>query len=140
DDGQPSSKPRVRKLRLFLIMLGLAILALLSTIFGMLMAVASDIPQIENRQEYRQLGDNSYLYDDHWRPIGLFAAPYPEVIDKWKQISPAVIHAVLATEDKRFWSDPGVDVKGIIRAFVSDVGGGPTQGASTITEQFVKNA
>src|SRR5207302_7565755 len=35
---------------------------------------------------------------------------------------------------------PGIDIKGIARAFVSDVSGGPTQGASTITEQFVKNA
>jgi penicillin-binding protein 1A len=118
----------------------------------MMMAVASDIPLIENKQEYKNVGNNSYLYDDHWRPIGIFAAPNPEVIDQWKDISPScpparaprcaspVIHAVLAVEDKRFWSDPGVDTRGIIRALVSDVGGGQTQGASTITEQFVKNA
>ena len=104
------------------------------------MSVASDIPQIENRQEYAKLGSNSYLYDNRWRPIGLFAAANPEVIDQWKQISRAVIRAVVAVEDKRFWADPGIDIKGIVRAFISDVSGGPTQGASTITEQFVKNA
>jgi penicillin-binding protein 1A len=112
----------------------------ISICFGMMMAVASDIPLIENQAEYQHLGSNSYLYDDHWRPIGPVLARNPEVIDTWQQISPAAIRAVIAVEDKRFWSDPGVDLKGIIRAFASDVTGGPTQGASTITEQFVKNA
>ncbi len=49
-------------------------------------------------------------------------------------------HAIVAVEDKRFWTDPGVDIRGIARAFISDVTGGATQGASTIAEQFVKNA
>ena len=123
-----------------MILLGLIVLALLSTVFGMMMAVASDIPLIENQSEYKTIGQNSYLYDDHWHPIGPVLARNPEVIDTWKQISPAVIHAVIAVEDKRFWSAPGVDVRGIIRAFISDISGGPRQGASTITEQFVKNA
>ncbi|HEY2650518.1 MAG TPA: transglycosylase domain-containing protein [Solirubrobacteraceae bacterium] len=139
DDGR-APRPSLRKLRLLLLLLGLVILAVISTAFGMMMAVASDIPQIENYAEYKQPKDNSYLYDDHWRPIGIFAASEPEVIDSWARISPAVINAVIAVEDKRFWSDPGVDVKGILRAFMSDISGGPTQGASTITEQFVKNA
>jgi penicillin-binding protein 1A len=139
-DGGGGRRPRVRKLRLLLILLGLAILAIISTVFGMVMAVASDIPQIENQQEYRTIGDNSYLYDDHWRPIGPFLSSDPEVIDTWKRISPAAIDAVISVEDKRFWSDPGVDIKGIARALLSDISGGATQGASTITEQFVKNA
>ncbi len=141
DSGGRGPRPRLRKLRLLLLLVGLAILAFISTAYGMMMAVASDVPLIENQQEYRNgLSHNTYLYDDHWRPIGIFAASTPEVIDPWRAISPAVINAVLAVEDKRFWSDPGVDLKGIVRAFLSDATGGPTQGASTITEQFVKNA
>ena len=54
-------------------------LAIVSTIFGMMMAVASDLPQIENRAEYKHLGANSYLYDDHWRKIGIFAPANSEV-------------------------------------------------------------
>jgi penicillin-binding protein 1A len=131
----------VRKLRFLMILIGLAILAVISTLFGMMMAVAADVPQIENQAEFHPIGDNSYLYDDHGQPIGIFAAPDPEVIDTWQRLhSQAVVHAVVAVEDKRFWTDPGVDIKGIVRAFVSDISGGPTQGASTITEQFVKNA
>ena len=48
--------------------------------------------------------------------------------------------AIVAVEDRRFWSDPGVDLRGIARAVVADVTGGSRQGASTIAQQFVKNA
>src|SRR5579862_3104686 len=131
---QPSRRPRLRKLRLLAILVGLGVLAVISTLFGMLMSVASDIPQIENVTQY-SAGHNSYLYDDHGRPIGIFAAPDPEVIDGWDQISQSMVHAIVAVEDKRFWSAPGIDLRGIARAFVSDVSGGATQGASTIAEQ-----
>ena len=137
---QRPPKPRVRKLRLLLILTGLGTLAFISTVFGMMMAVASDIPQIENQYEYKNELHNSYLYDDDWRPIGLFAAPNHIVIDSWQEISQNMVHAIVSVEDKRFWTDPGVDIRGIARAFVADLTGGATQGASTITEQFVKNA
>ncbi|MFZ0091532.1 MAG: transglycosylase domain-containing protein, partial [Solirubrobacteraceae bacterium] len=138
NDGRPA-KPKVRKLRLLSILVGFGILAVVSTIFGMMMAVASDLPQIENRAEYKQAA-NSYLYDDHWRPIGILAPPNNEVIDSYGEIGPEVRDAIIAVEDKRFWSDPGVDVKGIARALLADVTGSAREGASTIAQQFVKNA
>ncbi|HUA47313.1 MAG TPA: transglycosylase domain-containing protein [Solirubrobacteraceae bacterium] len=122
-----------------LIVIGLAILATVSTVFGMLMAVASDIPQIENVTQYSS-GHNSYLYDDRGRPIGIFAAPDPEVVDTFDQISQPMRQAIVAIEDKRFWSDPGIDIRSLARAVAADATGGATQGASTITEQFVKTA
>ncbi len=103
------------------------------------MAVASDLPQLENRRQYKQ-EVSSYLYDDHWRLIGVFAPPDNVVIDKLNEISPAMQDAIVAVEDKRFWTDPGVDLRGIARAAASDVGGSGRQGGSTIAEQFVKNA
>ncbi|HEX4283158.1 MAG TPA: transglycosylase domain-containing protein [Solirubrobacteraceae bacterium] len=124
---------------MLLILIGLGALGVVSTVFGMMMAVASDLPQIENRQVYRAAA-NSYLYDDHWHLIGQFAPPNHEAIDQFQQISPWMRRAIVSVEDRRFWSDPGVDLRGIARAVVSDVTGGSTQGASTIAEQFVKNA
>jgi penicillin-binding protein 1A len=132
-------KPRVKKLRLLLILFGLGILAVISTVFGMMMAVASDLPQIENKQQYRAAA-NSYLYDDHWNLIGQFAPPNHESIDKFGQISWGMRRAIVSVEDRRFWSDPGVDLRGIARAVLADVTGGSRQGASTIAQQFVKNA
>ena len=131
-------KPRLRKLRLLLILSGLGALAFISTVFGMMMAVASDLPEIENVTQFSK-AENSYLYDDAGRPIGVFASPDHAVIDSWSQISQSTVHAVVALEDKRFWTEPGVDIRGIARAFISDIAGGPREGASTIAEQFVKN-
>ncbi|HSO99593.1 MAG TPA: transglycosylase domain-containing protein, partial [Solirubrobacteraceae bacterium] len=136
-------KPRLRKLRLIPVLIGLGALAFVSTVFGMMMAVASDLPQLENKAQYQREA-NSFLYDDHWHPIGIFAPPNNVVIDSItggkNEISPAMQGAIVAIEDRRFWSSPGVDIRGIGRAFVADVTGGARQGASTIAQQFVKNA
>ena len=125
------------------VLIGLGALAFVSTVFGMMMAVASDLPQLENQAQYKKEA-NSFLYDDHWRPIGIFAPPNNVVIDSITggkdEISPAMQDAIVAIEDKRFWSSPGVDIRGIGRAFVADITGGARQGASTIAQQFVKNA
>src|SRR5215208_310928 len=59
----PPRKPKLKKLRLALVFGGLSILALISTVFGMLMAVASDLPSLENRAQYDR-AENSVLYAD----------------------------------------------------------------------------
>src|SRR5581483_848022 len=138
-DGD-APRPQLRKLRFTLILLGLATLAFISTVFGMMMAVASDLPQLENKAQYRHPA-SSMLYDDQWRPIGIFAPPNHVVLVQYNQIAQSMKDAIVAIEDRRFWTNSGVDIRGIGRAFFSDVtGGGPRQGASTIAQQFVKNA
>ena len=54
-------------------------------------------------------------------------------------ISPHMQHAIVAAEDTRFFEHNGVDVRGIARAFVANQrAGGVSQGASTITMQYVR--
>ncbi|WP_370945231.1 transglycosylase domain-containing protein [Amycolatopsis sp. cg5] len=55
------------------------------------------------------------------------------------QINPAMQWALVSTEDKRFYDHHGVDWTGTLRAAVSNTAGGDTQGASTLTQQYVKN-
>ena len=52
----------------------------------------------------------------------------------------AVQAAVLAAEDRGFYSEHGVSMRGTVRAAVNDIRGGDTQGGSGITQQYVKNA
>src|SRR3712207_3518881 len=56
------------------------------------------------------------------------------------QVSEPARNAVLAAENRSFYSDPGISFTGIIRATWNNLTGGSTQGGSTITQQYVKNA
>ncbi|MCW2779444.1 MAG: glycosyl transferase, family 51 [Frankiales bacterium] len=58
------------------------------------------------------------------------------------QVSDAAQKAVLAAEDRGFYSEPGISPKGIARALFTNVRGGGDiqQGGSTITQQYAKNA
>jgi membrane peptidoglycan carboxypeptidase len=56
------------------------------------------------------------------------------------QISPNMQAAVLAAEDRNFYHESAISPTGIGRAVVNDLSGGDTQGGSTITQQYVKNA
>ena len=55
------------------------------------------------------------------------------------QIPIHVQHALLAAEDRTFYQNNGVSPTGIGRALLVALTGGPTQGGSTITQQYVKN-
>ncbi len=56
-----------------------------------------------------------------------------------EKISPFLVAATVATEDKGFYSHPGFDPMGIIRAFLQNYqGGGIVSGASTITQQLAR--
>jgi penicillin-binding protein 1A len=149
--GPPQKKPKLKKLRLAAVIGGLSILALISTVFGMLMAVASDLPTLENRAQYDR-AKNSVLYADTFGCKDLDKDPNCQEIAKLTgnqnrilvgegEISPNVKNAVIAIEDRRFYSHKGVDYAGIARAFGQDVlKRRAAQGGSTITQQFVKNA
>ena len=56
------------------------------------------------------------------------------------RISPEMQAAILAAEDRGYYSHGGFDPKGLLRATWNNLTGGTTQGASTITQQYAKNA
>jgi membrane peptidoglycan carboxypeptidase len=56
------------------------------------------------------------------------------------QISEPAREAILAAENRNFYSDPGISFTGIVRAAWNNLTGSSTQGGSTITQQYVKNA
>jgi penicillin-binding protein 1A len=132
-------RSRMKKLRFFSIFLALALLGLVSFVFGMFMAVASDLPHLEAR--YRQVNArNSVLLDDRGTQIGMLS-DRDQVLVTQRQIPPIVREAVISIEDKRFMTNSGIDLRSLARAAVADiVHGGAVQGASTIEQQFVKNA
>jgi penicillin-binding protein 1A len=136
----PKRRTKVKKLRLLAILVPLAALACVSTLFGMMMAVASDLPSLEQLPQVTKR-KNSVLYDVQGRPLTTLTSNQGRIIVDSDQIGAYAKYAVIAIEDRRFYENSGVDLRGIGRAFVQDlVQGRQAQGGSTIAQQFVKNA
>ncbi len=135
--------PRLKKLRLLVILVPLGLLAGISTVFGMMMAVASDLPALESEPQYSTAADtrNSTLKDSQGRTIGRLASDQNRIFVEYGDISPFMRSAIIAVEDERYETNNGVDLRGVARAFTQDlVQKRAVQGGSTITQQFVKNA
>jgi penicillin-binding protein 1A len=134
-------KPKLKKLRLFLVFAGIGALAVISTIFGMMISVSSDLPSLENHAQLR-VARNSRLFSGTGKTVEIakLTGAQNRILDDESEISPNVKNAVIAIEDKRFYEHSGVDYRGIARAVVQDITSKrAAQGASTITQQFVKN-
>jgi penicillin-binding protein 1A len=132
-------RPRLKRLRFLSILFAVLLLGLISFVFGMFMAVASDLPSLDNRAEFDN-ARNSVLLDDQGRQLGVLSRQN-QILVTPGQIPAIVKEAVISIEDKRFRSNSGIDIRGIARAFFQDVlHKGTIQGASTIEQQFVKNA
>ncbi|WP_454050689.1 penicillin-binding protein [Cellulomonas sp. Marseille-Q8402] len=61
------------------------------------------------------------------------------VVVSLEQVSVQMQNAVIATEDRRFYAHGGIDPAGMVRALVKNQFSDSTQGASTLTQQYVKN-
>lgn len=61
------------------------------------------------------------------------------VLVKLDAVPADLVNALIAVEDRRFYSHNGIDPRGMARAIVSTLSGGARQGGSTLTQQLVKN-
>jgi penicillin-binding protein 1A len=135
----PRPRLRIRKLRVLLVLAGLGALGAVSFVFGMVMAVMSDLPSFE--QPAFETSRNSELLDRNGKTLGLLMGNQQRIFLRSNQIAPVMKQAIIAIEDRRFYTNEGIDVRGIGRALYQDViAKRAVQGGSTITQQFVKNA
>jgi len=135
----PDRQPRLKKLRLMLVLSGIATLAIISTGFGMLMAVAADLPELDQRAEYQD-ARNSVLTDVNGDRLAVLA-DQGRILLELGDVAQVMQQAIISIEDQRFYENAGVDLRGTGRALYQDlVAGEAVQGGSTITQQFVKNA
>ncbi len=83
--------------------------------------------------------NNVYYWDDGSQMVATGGEINRQIIP-YEQIPEAMRYAVMSAENKTFETDKGVDPMGIGRALFNMATGGQTQGGSTITQQYVKNA
>lgn len=79
----------------------------------------------------------SVIYSADGKPLGKYFRENRTPVE-FDEISPLLIKTLIATEDERFYEHFGVDLKGVFAA-VKDMTQGRARGASTITQQLVKN-
>lgn len=79
----------------------------------------------------------SEIYSADGKQIGKFFRENRSPV-KYEDISPILIKTLVSTEDERFYQHFGIDIQGVFAAF-KDIARGEARGASTITQQLVKN-
>ncbi|MDX1650773.1 MAG: transglycosylase domain-containing protein, partial [Myxococcota bacterium] len=97
-----------------------------------------DLPDFHSLEDYRP-PLTSVVLDREGRPIGEFFE-FRRTLTPMEEVPPVVIQAFLAAEDDTFFEHQGVDYASILRAAWTNLraGGETRQGASTITQQMVK--
>ncbi len=131
-NGKPTGS-RWRRVGKWLLILGL---------IGTLVAVGSFVflyqtIKVPRPNEAFETQTSFVYYAGGKEQLGQFATQNRESIPI-DDMPDTVKDAVVAAENPSFWTDRGIDPKGIIRAAFNNAQGGATQGASTITQQYVK--
>jgi penicillin-binding protein 1A len=118
----------------------LGVLCLASFTFGLVTAIASQIPDLDPAHQ-QKFEHDGYVFDRNGHVLAVLRGSESRVLVNSDQIAPIMKQAMVAIEDKRFFDHRGVDLRAIGRAFWADVQNKRVvQGGSTITQQFIKNA
>jgi penicillin-binding protein 1A len=140
EKGAPRARRRVRKRRLAALACVLLVLASLSFTFGLVRAVASEIPSLDPAAQHADV--DTVVYASNGRSVlAVLRGAESRVLVDTEDIAPIMRQAIVSVEDQRFFEHNGIDLKGVARALWQDVRQqGIVEGGSTITQQFVKNA
>jgi len=111
----------------------------LGIVIGFFVAAMRGLPSLANLEPNPAL--SSFVYDIKGNAVTDFSGNEERVPVKLEHVPQQLVDAFICAEDIRFWTHHGVDFRGIARALYRDITkGGATEGASTITQQFARNA
>ncbi len=110
-------------------------------IVGVLWKYSNDIPDYKFLKNYKPVV-SSKVYSGNGELVADFSKE-KRIFVPFNSIPKNVINAFLSAEDKNFFSHPGVDAKGVVRALINNIANIMSskrlEGASTITQQVAKN-
>ncbi|MFP3714791.1 transglycosylase domain-containing protein [Puerhibacterium sp. TATVAM-FAB25] len=131
---RPNKGPVGRWLPSWRIILG-AILALVALGVGAFAMAWASVRIPDNLDSVNDQATSVYWADGS--EMGTFALQ-KRVIVNYEDLPKHIGDAVVASEDQSFWTNIGIDPKGIVRSAWNNVRGGSLQGASTLTQQYVE--
>jgi penicillin-binding protein 1A len=118
---------------------GLAIGVLLAALVPSMGVLASAHEYRAQVPKLRELAQRSVILDSSGAEIARIGTINREDVSL-DQVPEVIQHAVIAVEDKTFWTNDGIDLNALVRAAVENATSGRIeQGGSTITQQLVKN-
>ena len=125
-----------------ILLISISIVLLTSVlIVGVLWTYSNDIPDYKFLKNYKP-PVSSKVYSGEGELVADFSKE-KRVFVPYSSIPKNVINAFLSAEDKNFFSHPGVDAKGVLRAVINNISNiissERLEGASTITQQVAKN-
>ncbi|MDA1366938.1 transglycosylase domain-containing protein [Glycomyces algeriensis] len=123
----------------FGLVVGLAFLPLTSAFGGLAKVGSETVLELPDELVLPPAPESSTLYaSDGTTVIATFGDQYRVQLE-YDQIPESVVNALVATEDSNFFEHNGVDPEGVMRALVTNLAdGGTSEGASTITMQYVR--
>ncbi len=126
------------------IVLGVCVLVLGLLGYGLFVTVSAKYQKWANEFDLENINNLDHpciIYDRHGEEIGRIFDENRSYVT-YDKISRSMIDALVAQEDKNFWTHRGFDPMGILRALKETVAahGQVNQGASTITQQLARNA
>lgn len=135
---------RARKKKILVVSTYLATLSFIFLVVGIgsmfvLFAVLSPFLPDPNRLSDRSTELSTRIADRNGKILYEVYGEKNRTLVKFSDISPNLVNATLATEDATFYEHRGFYALGIVRAIRNKLLGRGTQGASTITQQVVKN-
>ncbi len=137
DDGYWDDEPTKKSLpRRLLKWTALGLVLLLIAGVGAFFLAYSMIDVPDPNEDFTTETTEVY-YSDGKTLLGTFAIQNRDAVEL-AAVPDHVQDAVISAEDRTFWDNAGIDIKGIIRAAWSNARSESTQGASTITQQYVK--
>ena len=105
-------------------------------------ALASTLPSVEDLQQHAAQFETTRILDRNGNQLYEILDPQAgrRTYVPMEKISPYMVAATIATEDSGYYSNPGFDPAGIVRAIWQNLQGGEVvSGASTITQQIARN-
>ncbi|WP_415303608.1 penicillin-binding protein 1A [Candidatus Pelagibacter sp. Uisw_090] len=125
---------------IFILILSFGLLTAFS-VLGVLWAFSNNLPDYKFLKSYKP-PVSSKVYSGDGELVNNFSTE-KRIFVPYDAISEKVINSFLSAEDKNFYSHPGVDAKGVLRAIINNISNiissRRLEGASTITQQVAKN-
>ena len=137
-----AKKKRKVIFRVTLLLIIVTIIIVGGAVFGMVMGIIKNAPEIDPTNVLKTLTESSVIVDENGNVIEQIHDPNENrEIVPLNQTPKYLQNAFIAIEDHRFEEHPGIDIRRIAGALLNNfkVGDSTAQGASTITQQLVKN-